>query len=298
MRVHLSARTRAFTVLGNDVLQDRRLSFTARGLLAYLLSLPDGAREDVRTLADRHPGVGRLGIARALDELIALGYYVRRTVRDRDSGRIRTETSVRDQPDNADGLPLPVPPGTGGATAGRAGAFPKGKKNQGKKPPTPCPGTGGKTEAPARAVALLARIGVVEPKLALGAAEVVELAPLAAPWVERGLSDLQMRNLLTGGLPPVVHSAKSLLANRLVRKLPPVRPVRDPVAPAAPPAECGRCREPLPRGATACGRCDTSPAAGTNTPPGVPDPGGVARHMRTLRTALRRDSPAEAAARG
>ncbi|MFJ3707340.1 helix-turn-helix domain-containing protein [Streptomyces sp. NPDC090053] len=137
MRIHLSARTRAFTVLGNEVLRDRRLSFTARGILAYLLSLPDGAREDVRTLADRNPGLGRRGVANALDELVELGYYIRRTVKDAGTGQVRTETYLFDAPQTADvpqtaDAPLPAPTGTGAAgtgvaDGGKAGAFPSGE---------------------------------------------------------------------------------------------------------------------------------------------------------------------------
>ena len=136
MRINLTARTRAFTVLGNEVLRDRRLSFTARGILSYLLSLPDGAREDVRTLADKNPGLGRRGVAKALDELIALGYYARRTLRDEDSGQIRTTTYVFDTP-QPPGTPLPAPAGTGGTKAGKPGSPLKGKRTGEKNPPTP-----------------------------------------------------------------------------------------------------------------------------------------------------------------
>ncbi|MEO3976209.1 helix-turn-helix domain-containing protein [Streptomyces sp. CAU 1734] len=294
MRVHLSARTRAFTVLGNDVLQDRRLSFTARGLLAYLLSLPDGAREDVRTLADRHPGIGRRGIARALDELIELGYYVRETIRDHGSGRVRTETSVCDTPGRLP-EPVPVPPGSGRPGAGRAGAFPRGKENRGKEPPAPETAPETSAEPTGRGAALLARLGVSEPRLILGAVEVAELAPLTAPWLEQGLSDLQIRSLLTAGLPRVVHSAKALLANRLVRKLPAPRPARDPHAPAAPPPECPDCREPLPlaQPGAPCPACAAGPAPAPA--PAPPESAGIAHHMRTLRTALRAPAAAPAA---
>lgn len=79
--------------MGNGVPRDRRLSFTARGVLAYLLSLPDGACEDVRTLADKNPGLGHRGVSKALDALVGYGYYVRRTVRDEDSGQVRTENA-------------------------------------------------------------------------------------------------------------------------------------------------------------------------------------------------------------
>ncbi|WP_436786575.1 hypothetical protein [Yinghuangia sp. YIM S10712] len=94
MHIHLTARTHAFTSIGNEVLQDRRLSFTARGILVYLLSLPDGSPMDVRALADEHPHLGRRAISKAVDELIELGYYERRTVRYRQTGQVRTEVHV------------------------------------------------------------------------------------------------------------------------------------------------------------------------------------------------------------
>ncbi|MFH8589552.1 hypothetical protein ACH4GP_35135 [Streptomyces celluloflavus] len=272
MRINRSARSRYFTVLGNEVLRDRRLSFTARGLLAYLLSLPDGAREDVCTLADKNPGLGRRGVAKALDELVEFGYYVRRTVRDQDSGQVRTETYVFDSPQNDGEVPLPAPAGTGEAEAGKAGASPKGNKNPNEEPTHPEPLTPTAAEAPTgraegaapadtasagRGAVLLSRLGRVEPKLALSAADALALAPLAAPWLDRGIPELEIRSLLTDGLPPAVHSARALLADRLVRKLPAPRSPRDAAAPAAPLVECAECRDPLPRDQQTgiCGSC-------------------------------------------
>ncbi|RSO05647.1 hypothetical protein DMH18_30705 [Streptomyces sp. WAC 06783] len=81
-------------MLANGTIRDRRLSFTARGILAHLLSLPDGAREDVRTLADRNPGVGRRGVSKAVQGLEDAGYYIRRTIRGPETGRVWTETFV------------------------------------------------------------------------------------------------------------------------------------------------------------------------------------------------------------
>ncbi|WP_329133257.1 helix-turn-helix domain-containing protein [Streptomyces sp. NBC_01476] len=295
MRINLSARTRAFTVLGNEVLRDRRLSFTARGILAYLLSLPDGAREDVRSLADKNPGLGRRGVAKAVDELIALGYYVRRTVRDESSGQVRTETLVFDTP-KAGGAPLPASAGTGGPAVGKAGAKPK--KNPGEEPTLPRqrPGRGAQAieaaavahttpEALARGASLLARLTRAEPRLALNAADTLALAPLAAQWVEEGVPERDARSLLTSGLPPVIHSARAILANRLVRKRPTLRKRQgSPLAAAL--AECGTCRDPLPRGHDqgTCPTCSGSPA--TPKPAPLP-PETVAEHAAGIRALLR-----------
>lgn len=136
MRIHRSAHTQDSTALGNEVLRDSRLSFTARGILVYLLSLPDGTSENVRTLADRNPGLGRRGVSKALDELIKYGYYVRRTVRHPETNQLRTETAVFDTSQNADG-PNPAPPGSGGPGDGHTGAIPYGEKTGGKNPPSP-----------------------------------------------------------------------------------------------------------------------------------------------------------------
>lgn len=89
MQIHRSAHARSFTVLPNGLLQDRRLSFTARGLLADLLSRPDGWREDGRHMADTSPQ-GRGTVRRALKELADAGYYRVVRVR-RPDGTIRSE---------------------------------------------------------------------------------------------------------------------------------------------------------------------------------------------------------------
>ncbi|MCJ0873548.1 helix-turn-helix domain-containing protein [Streptomyces sp. AP-93] len=310
MRIHLSPRKRAFTVLGNEVVRDRRLSFTARGILCYLLSLPDGSREDVRTLADKHPGVGRRGVSKAVDELVRYGYYARRTVRDPLTGHVHTETFVSDTPPTEDrpqppGAGPDPTPGTGEGVTGRAGASPQGTKTSGEvpslpealealepleapeAPPSPePPGTVGQsaTQGTARGAALLARITAYEPRLRLGVTETLALAPLAQRWLEHGVSDLEARCLLTDGLPPFVYSARALLADRLVRKLPAPRAPRDPAAPAAPPAECGVCRDPLPAPDAHCGQC-----AGALTAPrgGLPSSERVASLADIARRALR-----------
>lgn len=306
MRINRSARTRYFTVLGNEVLRDRRLSFTARGLLAYLLSLPDGAREDVRTLADKNPGLGRRGVAKALDELVEVGYYVRHTVRDQDSGQVRTETYLFDTPQATGAAPLPAPAGSGEADGGKAGTFPKGNKNPEEVPTHPA-ATAANAEPPARRVegatpdepapapvsadtgrgaALLSRLGRVEPKLALSVADALALAPLAARWLDAGVSELEARAVLTTGLPPVVHSARALLADRLVRKLPAPRTRQDAAAPAAPLAECAECRDPLPRGQQT-GICAVCAGATARVGEAAPVMETVADHVAALRSALR-----------
>lgn len=272
MRIHLSPRKRAFTVLGNEVLRDRRLSFTARGILVYLLSLPDGTREDVRTLADKHPGVGRRGVAKAVDELVRHGYYLRRTDNNPRTGQVRTDTFVYDSPHTEDEPEPPRPdqesarvtdPGTGEGEVGETGTSPMGTKTTGEEPSLPEPVT--LTAASSRGAAFLGRIARYEPRLALSVTETLTLAPLAERWVEHGVSELEARSLLTDGLPRFVYSARALLADRLGRKLPAPRVRKDPAAPAAPPAECGICRDPRPSPDTPCRSCahprTTAPAA-------------------------------------
>ncbi|MFH8380735.1 helix-turn-helix domain-containing protein [Kitasatospora sp. NPDC018058] len=127
MQIHrIPQHAPGYTILDNGhVVRKHSLSWAARGLLGYLLSLPDGAREDVRTLAAKSVE-GRTAISRALRELETAGHYVRRTLRDPVTGQIRTVVSVHEVPVVGKAVhampPLPVSPAAGLPGAGTAGA--------------------------------------------------------------------------------------------------------------------------------------------------------------------------------
>lgn len=86
-----------FTMLDNDVLRDKRLSFRARGLLVSILSRPDDWRTDARLLAQEGKE-GRAAILTALRELVDAGYIVRERIQDPNSGKWKTVQTVYDRP--------------------------------------------------------------------------------------------------------------------------------------------------------------------------------------------------------
>ncbi|WP_329022494.1 MULTISPECIES: hypothetical protein [Streptomyces] len=252
------------------MLRDSRLSFTARGILVYLLSLPDGADIDVRKLADRHPRVGRRGVQSAVDELIAAGYYVRRTRRD-DHGRLRTETFVTDTP-QVRVAASDHQPGTGDPGTQAAGTLPSVDKNSGKNedktPPASPPREGG-DEHLTQASRLLARLAAVDSRLRLSGKQVTALAPFAAEWLRRGATVAELTDALCQGLPTRVYSAARLVGDRLHRKLP------DPRRQWQSYADCaGDCGRPLPANQDQgiCAAC----AGLAPTPEPTPTPGSAA----------------------
>ncbi|MFJ9609279.1 hypothetical protein ACIRS1_23375 [Kitasatospora sp. NPDC101176] len=295
MRVHRSAHVRNFTVLPNALLQYRRLSYTARGLLADLLSRPDGWREDGRHMADTSPQ-GRGAIRKALKELTEAGYYRVEKIRMPD-GRIITESHVYDTPY------LTAPPGTARPVPGEAATGPAGSpvvKNRQQEPSLPThPASendqGGGEEPPEirEAVATLFRVIRPEPRLRLGEAEAAELAPLVAQWLQRGATHADLAHALLPGLPTPVHSAAAVLRYRLEHKVPPTRPVgRPPVRYA----ECAECHDPVPRP----GIC--RPCAGLTTRTLTAHKGtdvataGAARVRAALHSAMTGSRPAHIAA--
>lgn len=86
-----------FTVLHNATLRDTRLTWKARGLLAYLLSLPDNWRVSSEHLRRVGPD-GRDAVRTALTELEACGYLTRTRRQDTRTGRWTTVTTVYDRP--------------------------------------------------------------------------------------------------------------------------------------------------------------------------------------------------------
>ncbi|MFB9367677.1 hypothetical protein [Kitasatospora albolonga] len=296
---------RNFTVLPNCVLQYRQLSYTARGLLADLLSRPDGWREDGRHMADTSPQ-GRGAIRKALKELADAGFYRVEKIRMPD-GTIRTETHVYDTSQLV--VPGATRPVSGEATTGGADVLPKDRYQEPSLPaeqeeePLPADeppasvggreGYSGKQdheEAMAvpeeqawEAVATLFRVIRPEPRLRLGQTEAEALAPLVAQWLERGSSPADLAQALLPGLPTPVHSAVAVLRSRLERKMPPVRAFERPVT--AWYAECTKCHDPVPQTGI-CRPCAgleaRTPAVGGGE---AATPGGAARARALVRAA-------------
>ncbi|GAA1163032.1 hypothetical protein F4556_000425 [Kitasatospora gansuensis] len=237
MRVHRSAHGRNFTVLPNALLQDRRLSYTARGLLVDLLSRPDGRREDGRQMADSSTQ-GRGTVRRALKELTAAGYYRVDTVR-LPNGTVRSEAHVFDTPQQQRAAPGVARPGAGEPGTDRTDT--PSVEESGKAPSHP-----DRPDDEARAAAdTLLRVVRTEPRLWLGEAEALALAPLVARWLERGCTASELARAMLDGLPGTVHSPVAVLRSRLERKMPPHRVPGQ--RPAARYAECDRCHDPVPQ---------------------------------------------------
>jgi len=97
-------RTSCFTVLGNEVIRDRRLSYRARGLHHVLLSLAEGYQLRVSWLVDQSTD-GRHSVLSGLKELQLHGYLEIRRERNVSGRFVRTVWVVTDTPAQTGGAP-------------------------------------------------------------------------------------------------------------------------------------------------------------------------------------------------
>ena len=108
MIIRRSVRPRAdYTMVSNVALRDRTLSFRARGILAYMLSLPDGSSTSTQQLAQRSLE-GRDAVRTAVAELVTAAYLTRTKHRDL-TGVWRWELTVYDRPQSVDNVTEPGP---------------------------------------------------------------------------------------------------------------------------------------------------------------------------------------------
>ncbi|WP_181362225.1 helix-turn-helix domain-containing protein [Streptomyces sp. MA5143a] len=253
-----------FTIIGNHLAQHRELSLTAIGLGTHILSLPQGASADIRTLAERFPE-GRDRIAFALRELEAHGYIER--VRERvDGGRVVTRTYAYNAPaltrdrraaaasaaDGA-GLSAALPPGAVPVGQG-VSASPPGSADS--VPPAasaaPVPARWGVGDAARaedgvlaapqsaasesvepessggehhdKAVALLVGLRRTDDRFTLSRRDVRRLTPAVIAWFDNGASATAVHHAMTADVPALVEHPAGFLAYRLRELLPPPLP--------------------------------------------------------------------------
>ncbi len=152
------------------------------------------------------------------------------------------------------------------------------------------------TTAPSPAYLALARLGRNDHRLGLSADDCTTLEPLAAQWLDRGVTTDYLTNALTAGLPAEVDSPAGLLRRRLIDKLPPRLPdtTNTPANTPAPTrrllVECTDCGRPgppegLPDGL--CRPCHTAHSAGGRPSPDPTQIAAVKAHMANLRDLLK-----------
>ncbi|MEV6260240.1 MarR family transcriptional regulator [Streptomyces sp. NPDC051784] len=105
------------------------------------------------------------------------------------------------------------------------------------------------SRSPSPAYLALARLGRVDARLALSAADCEALEPRAAEWLARGVDADYLTLALTAGLPAQVGSPAGLVRRRLADKIPPHAPAAPTPALAGTPVrrvmlECTKCGTP------------------------------------------------------
>lgn len=93
-----------FTVVNNDILQNSKLSWAAKGMLVYLLHLPDGWQINVADLWNRSKN-GRDATAAIIKELIQAGYVTRTKVKGENNLFKGYDYTVSDEP-TVNGFPV------------------------------------------------------------------------------------------------------------------------------------------------------------------------------------------------
>ena len=97
MPIYRTEKTKDFTIMSNAHLRDGRLSLKAKGLLSYMLSLPDDWRFSTRGLtADCWEGAD--AVRKALCELEAAGYLRRTRIRSENGSYVVGAWSVYEIP--------------------------------------------------------------------------------------------------------------------------------------------------------------------------------------------------------
>ncbi|MCX4534867.1 hypothetical protein [Streptomyces sp. NBC_01669] len=244
---HVIAPSRRFTKASHDVVRHPRLSSDAKILLLYIQGLPEETTCKPLSELARKLGIKGRAYQKAKEQLVAHG-YVHEWRSQGGRGRWVTEQLVANTPltsEQAGHLREAVPPTTpppstqfptvGEPTARRAGGYQPVEDHSDKTTPhppseaepttdpDPGPTAGSAAESLqlARAERVLLSLRHTRRELHLGMREARALAVEAVKWLERGLSESDLRQALLAERPEGgVRSAVGFLRYRLIQKLP------------------------------------------------------------------------------
>ena len=88
MAYRKSGRNQQFTVVYQEVAQHKTMSMEARGLLLFMLSLPDDWEYHKSWIKDQCPNWGREKLSKILKELEQKGYLIRTSRQDQKTGKM------------------------------------------------------------------------------------------------------------------------------------------------------------------------------------------------------------------
>lgn len=86
-----------FTMVDNQMIDDKSLSFEAKGMLLHLLHLPDNWNVCIADLVNRG-NAGKDKVYRILNELIDAKYVIKNVIRDKSGKILRNEYSIYEIP--------------------------------------------------------------------------------------------------------------------------------------------------------------------------------------------------------
>ncbi|MFD9292437.1 MarR family transcriptional regulator [Streptomyces sp. NPDC060030] len=273
------------------------LPLRERNIAGFIDQLPDGAAMDVKGLAKQLPLYGQQAVGSALKALSVAGYLRRvRCLVSGEGGQVRWVFRTfwsRTARDNewwgalmaAEVQRAAVPEPVAVVAPAAAPVVPE-QRAQEREPVA---------EGHSPAYAALAKLGRVDARLALSAADCAVLEPLAAEWFTRGVDADYLVRALVAGLPAGVDSPVGLVRRRLTDKIPPQVPTA-PVPPASGTPvrrvmmECTRCGVPgrteaLPDGL--CRVCRQPDEGAPEAPAELPAERDVRTYVAELRDLLK-----------
>jgi len=95
-----------FTIISNEAVWDKGLTWEAKGLHTYLITRPDGWRVHKEELVKRSSGCGRDKMDRLVKELQEAGYITIITKRDKDGKFVGNKYLIKEHPSQEADIPL------------------------------------------------------------------------------------------------------------------------------------------------------------------------------------------------